>query len=251
MQRLGAILIVLSVTVAAAAYEAETLDRIVATVDRHPIMRSDVEQEARFNHFLAGQTGDITVQDEIAALDRLVDRDLIADQVAVFGVIPVTKEEVESRVLEMRKQIPGAETDSGWQHLLRENGLEEQDVDSRVGDEIRTLRFIDMRFRSEVRVGPRAIQTYYETKFVPEMKKQNLAPPPLDQVQDKIESILREERVNALISDWLKGLRNQSRIQAFDPSLPLNGLEKKTPDISDLRFLPLHVTGSSEGAKQQ
>lgn len=251
MRRLGAIVIVLSVTVAAAAYEAETLDRIVATVDRHPIMRSDVEQEARFNHFLAGQTGDITVQDEIAALDRLVDRDLIADQVAVFGVIPVTKEEVESRVLEMRKQIPGAETDSGWQHLLRENGLEEQDVDSRVGDEIRTLRFIDMRFRSEVRVGPRAIQTYYETKFVPEMKKQNLAPPPLDQVQDKIESILREERVNALISDWLKGLRNQSRIQAFDPSLPLNGLEKKTPDISDLRFLPLHVTGSSEGAKQQ
>jgi hypothetical protein len=251
MRRLGAILIVLSVTVAAAAYDAETLDRIVATVDRHPIMRSDVEQEARFNHFLAGQTGDITVQDEIAALDRLVDRDLIADQVAVFGVIPVTKEEVETRVLEMRKQIAGAEADSGWQHLLRENGLEEQDVDSRVGDEIRTLRFIDMRFRSEVRVGPRAIQTYYETKFVPEMKKQNLAPPPLDQVQDKIESILREERVNALISDWLKGLRNQSRIQAFDPSLPLNGLEKKTPDISDLRFLPLHITGSSEAAKQQ
>jgi hypothetical protein len=251
MQGAASILLAISVTVAAAAYDAETLDRIVATVDRHPIMRSDVEQEARFNHFLAGQTGGITVQDEVAALDRLVDRDLISDQVSVFGVIPVTKEEIEARVLEMRRQIPGAESDAGWQSLLRENGLEPQDVDSRVAEEIRTLRFIDMRFRSEVRVGPRAIQTYYETKFVPEMKKQNLTPPPLDQVQDKIEAILREERVNALISDWLKSLRNQSRIQAFDPSLPLSGLEKKTPDISDLRALPLHTSGSSEVPKQQ
>ena len=251
MRRVGSILFAISIAVSAVAYDGETLDRIVATVDRHPIMRSDVEEEARFNHFLAGQTGNITVQDEVAALDRLVDRDLISDQVAVFGAIPVTKEEIEARVSEMRKQIPGAESDPDWKRLLQQNGLEETDVESRVAEEIRTLRFIDMRFRSEVRVGPRAIQTYYETKFVPEMKKQNLTPPPLDQVQDKIESILREERVNALISDWLKGLRNQSRIQAFDPSLPLTGLEKKVPDISDLRSLPLHITGSSEAAKQQ
>src|SRR5205814_9826197 len=115
---------------------------------------------------------------------------------------------------------------------------------------IRTLRFIDMRFRSEVRVGPRAIQTYYESKFVPEMKKQNLNPPPLNEVQDKIEAILREERVNALISDWLKTLRNQSRIQSFDPSLPLAGFDKKTPDVSDVRTLPLHVTGPTEAVKQ-
>ena len=82
------------------------------------------------------------------------------------------------------------------------------------------------------------------------MKKKGVSPPPLDQVQDQIEAILREERVNALISDWLTTLRNQSRIQAFDPSLPLTGLEKKAPDISDLHFLPLHVTGAAEAAKQ-
>jgi hypothetical protein len=107
-----------------------------------------------------------------------------------------------------------------------------------------------LRFRSEVRVGPRAIQTYYESKFVPEMKQRNLQPPPLDQVQDQIEAILREERVNALISDWLKTLRSQSRIQAFDPSLPLASIEKKSPDASDLHLLPLHIIGPNEAAKQ-
>lgn len=249
MRRLSAIFAVFSIAIA--AYAAETLDRIVATVDKHAIMRSDVELEARFTHFLAGQIGEITVQDEVAALDRLVDHYLIEDQVTVFGAIPVTPEEIAAREMEMRKQIPGAESDTGWHRLLRENGLEEKDVDSRIADEIRTLQFIDMRFRSEVRVGPRAVQTYYDTKFVPEMKRQNLTPPPLNEVQDKIESILREERVNTLISDWLKTLRTQSRIQAFDPSLPLTGLEKRTPNLSDLRFLPLHISGVSEAAKQQ
>ena len=228
----------------------ETLDRIVATVDRHPITRSDVEQEARFNHLTEGRDGQITQDDEVAALERLVDRNLIADQVAVFGVVPVTKEDMDARVAEMRKQLPGAETDPGWHRLLSQYGLTDEEISSRVTQEIQMLRFIDLRFRSEVRVGPRAVQTYYDTKFVPEMKKKSMAPPPpLDQVQDQIEAILREERVNALISDWLKTLRTQSRIQTFDPSLPLARFDKKTPDISDVRTLPLHVTGPTE-AKQ-
>lgn len=247
MRSLGVILFALAV---AAAHAAETLDRVVARVDRHAIMRSDVEQEARFAHLVAGETGPITVTDEVTALERLVDRSLISNEIAVFGAIPVTKKEIEARIGEMRKQIPKAESDSEWRRLLEVNGITEQDVASEVTQEIRTLRFIDLRFRSEVRVGPRSLQTYYDTKFVPEMKKKGLVPPPLEQVQDQIESILREERVNALISDWLKSLRNQSRIQAFDPSLPLTGFSKKTPDISDLHFLPLRITGPVEATKQ-
>ncbi|PYX97541.1 MAG: hypothetical protein DMG62_10585 [Acidobacteria bacterium] len=248
----NAFLISLILMAASLAYAAETLDRIVATVDRHPITRSDVEQEARFNRMTEAKQGEVTIQEEIAALERLVDRDLVADQVAVFGVVPVTKEELDARVMEMRKQLPGGESDAGWRRLLAEYGLTDEDIASRVTQEIQMLRFIDLRFRSEVRVGPRAVQTYYDTKFVPEMKKKSLAsPPPLDQVQDQIEAILREERVNALISDWLKSLRTQSRIQTFDPSLPLSGLDKKTPDISDVHTLPLHITGPAEAAKQQ
>lgn len=242
--------ILFSVLLAASMYAGETLDRIVATVDRHPITRSAVEQEAKFTHLLNAEKGPITNQDEIAALGRLVDRSLVSNQIAAFGAIPISREDLESRVSEIRKQIPGAETNLGWIRLLGENGLTQEDVTRRLSQEMETLRFIDLRFRSEVRVGPRAIQTYYDTKFVPEMKAKNLTPAPLDQVQDQIEAILREERVNALISDWLKSLRNQSRIQSFDAALPLNGIDKKTPDVSDLHFLPLHISGSSATGKQ-
>lgn len=242
--------ILLSACFAATVYAGETLDRIVATVDRHPITRSDVEQEAKFTHLLNAEAGRITVQDEIAALGRLIDRTLVTNQIAAFGAIPISKEEMDNRIAEIRKQVPGAETNLGWIRLLGENGLTQEDISKRLSQEIETLRFIDLRFRSEVRVGPRAIQTYYDAKFVPEMKAKNLTPAPLDQVQDQIEGILREERVNALISDWLKSLRNQSRIQGFDASLPLTGIDKKTPDVSDLHFLPLHISGPAEAAKQ-
>ncbi len=242
--------IAVAVLLGSSTYAGETLDRIVATVDRHPITRSDVEQEAKFTHLINAENTPITIQDEIAALGRLIDRSLVSNQIAVFGAIPISKEDLDSRLAEIRKQIPGAETNLGWVRLLGENGLTQDDVTKRLSQEIETLRFIDLRFRSEVRVGPRAIQTYYDTKFVPEMKAKNLTPLPLDQVQDQIEAILREERVNALISDWLKSLRNQSRIQGFDPSLPLTGIDKKSPDVSDLHFLPLHISGPTEAAKR-
>jgi len=238
------------ILVAAAAHTTETLDRVVARVDRHAIMRSDVEQEARFTHLVTGETGEITVNDEISALERLVDRSLISNEIGEFGAIPVTQREIDARIADLRKQIPNAQSDSQWRRLLDANGITEQDVTNEVTQEVRTLRFIDLRFRSEVRVGPRSLQTYYDKEFVPEIKKKGLSPPPIEQVQDQIESILREERVNTLISDWLKSLRNQSRIQGFDPSLPLTGFGKKTPDVSDLHFLPLRVTGPAEATKQ-
>ena len=242
--------ILFPVLFAVSMYAGETLDRIVATVDRHPIMRSEVEQEAKFTRLISAEKRPITIEDEIAALGRLVDRSLVSNQIAVFGTIPISREDLDTRISEIRKQIPGAETNLGWIRLLGESGLTQEDITKRLAQEIETLRFIDLRFRSEVRVGPRAIQTYYDTRLVPEMKAKNLTPPPVDQVQDKIEAILREERVNALIADWLKSLRNQSRIQGFDPSLPLTGIDKKTPDVSDLHFLPLHISGPAEAAKQ-
>jgi peptidyl-prolyl cis-trans isomerase SurA len=244
------IAIVIVIVLCLVARAGETLDRIVASVDRHPITRSDVEQEARFTHLLEGVQGPVTPQEEITALGRLVDRSLVNNQIAVFGMVPVTKQDVDSRLLEMRKQIPEADSDRNWARLLEQSGLTPVDVAGRVAQEIQTLRFIDLRFRSEVRVGPRALQTYYDTKFVPEMKKKNVVAPPLDQVQDQIEAILREQRVNTLIGDWLKSLRSQSRIQTFDPSLPLAGFEKKSPDVSDLHFLPLHISSAVEPAKQ-
>lgn len=231
------------------AFASEPLDKIVATVNRHPIMLSEVEEEARFAHFISGQPGPVTVAEQVTALNRLIDRALIDDQIVVFGTIPVEPKDVKARIADIRSAIAGAQAEDGWRELLARNQLDPEIVAQDVKEEIRTLRFIDMRFRSEVRVGPKSIQTYYDSTFAPEMRKQNLTPPPLQQVQPKIEAVLREQRIDNLISEWLKSLRTQSRIQTFDPNLPLN-LDRKAADLSDLRFLPLRTTAESQAPKQ-
>jgi hypothetical protein len=245
----AAFIFVLLCAVALGACASEPLDKIVATVDRHAITRSEVEEEARFAHFISGQPGQITVADEVTALNRLIDRALIDDQIVVFGAIPVDAKEVQARIADIRSAISGAAADANWRGLLEQHQLDPEIISQHVEEEIRTLRFIDMRFRSEVRVGPRSIQNYYDSTFVPEMRKDNLTPPPLQQVQPKIEAILREQRIDNLISDWLKNLRTQSRIQTFDPNLPLN-LDRKAQDLSGLRFLPLRITAETPAAKQ-
>jgi parvulin-like peptidyl-prolyl isomerase len=126
MRRLNAVIILLALSGSASA--SVMLDRIVATVDKQAITRSDVEEEARFSHLVDGKIAPITQPDEVAALGRLVDRDLVAEQVAVFGLSPVAEKELQARLTDMRKQIPGAESDAGWRRLLQEHRLTEEDV---------------------------------------------------------------------------------------------------------------------------
>ncbi|HKR97669.1 MAG TPA: hypothetical protein VJW55_19990 [Candidatus Angelobacter sp.] len=62
------------------------------------------------------------------------------------------------------------------------------------------------------------IETYYQEKFLPEVRKRNAAAPALADVSDKIEQILVEQRIDTLLSDWLKTLRAQAHIETMLPA---------------------------------
>ncbi|HKR97304.1 MAG TPA: hypothetical protein VJW55_18160, partial [Candidatus Angelobacter sp.] len=68
------------------------------------------------------------------------------------------------------------------------------------------------------------IETYYQEKFLPEVRKRNATAPALADVSDKIEQILVEQRIDTLLSDWLKTLRAQAHIETMSaPSAPAAG----------------------------
>ena len=54
-----------------------------------------------------------------------------------------------------------------------------------------------------------------------------LAPPALDSVSSRIEEILLQQHVNALLQDWLKSLRDQGNVIILDPAL---GESNPNPD---------------------
>src|SRR5580765_3166695 len=76
----------------------EVLDRIVITVNGHAILQSDWQDEVRYESFVAGRTlQDVTPQDRKSALDRLIDQELLREQMNPEESRPTTPEEVEQQ----------------------------------------------------------------------------------------------------------------------------------------------------------
>ena len=117
----------------------------------------------------------------------------------------------------MRQQFPGAATDSGWKSLLATYDLTQQDIEDHLISEVRELRFIDLRFRGLVRIDKNDISNYYQQKFLPQLRSQGAAEPPLAQVSGQIEKILAEQSIDDMLNRWLETLRAQAHIEKMIP----------------------------------
>lgn len=80
------------------------------------------------------------------------------------------------------------------------------------------LRFVDLRFRSGIRISQDQIATYYQKTLVPALAKDNQNAPPLAEVSARIQEILLQQQVSGLFQDWLSSLRDQGNVQIVDPA---------------------------------
>lgn len=78
------------------------------------------------------------------------------------------------------------------------------------------LRFIDLRFRSGIRIAPDQISAYYQKTLVPALEKNHETAPALSDVSGRIQEILLEQQVSGLFQDWLSSLRDQGNIRIVD-----------------------------------
>src|SRR5690348_1489481 len=91
------------IVLAALASAGEIVDRIVATVNGHVILQSDWEDALCYEAFVAGRPLDqITADERKGALDRLIDQELLREQMASSDFQHATSEEIDSRINEVR-----------------------------------------------------------------------------------------------------------------------------------------------------
>jgi len=193
---------------------AEVLDRIVATVNRHAILESEQDEAVRFECLLNGRPlQDVTSTERAATLQRLIDQELIAEQVRTSSFVPATPEAIAGRVRELRQTVPAWKTDDGWRAALAAYGLSEADVEERMAVQVNLLRYLDARFRPEIHIDRRAMENYYRERLLPEMRGAGWSDVPFEQVAPKIEQLLIEQRLNELQDRWVRGLRLQGEIQ--------------------------------------
>ncbi|MBV8675504.1 MAG: SurA N-terminal domain-containing protein [Acidobacteriaceae bacterium] len=200
------------------------LDRVVAVINGNVILESDVKEEMRFaklEPFSLARDLDTPK----GAMRRIANRTLILQQMKEqnqFGV-KISDEEVQKAITDLREHLPecrqyNCTTDEGWKAFLAAHDLTEAEVSAHWKQRLTILKFIDLRFRSGIRISSQEIDDYYKKSIVPVYQKENQKPPPLADISQRIQELLLQQHVNGLLQDWLKTLRHEGSVQILDPA---------------------------------
>jgi peptidyl-prolyl cis-trans isomerase SurA len=200
------------------------LDRVVAVVNNHAILSSDLDDEIRLSVLDPGRGG-LGVLTRQRALEQLIARALIQQQIRQEDEQSSnpSNAEVAARLDEIRRELPACvrqncASDAGWTAFLNAHGLTPERVESYLRYRLEILRFIERRFRQGIQISSQEIETYYRGTLVPQYASGEKIPT-LEVVSPRIQEILLQQHVNAMFDDWLQNLRKQGDVEVLDPAL--------------------------------
>jgi hypothetical protein len=215
-------LIVLAIAVTARA--GDVVDRIVATVNSHIVLQSDWQDEVRYEAFVEGRALDqLQAADRKAALDHLIDQELLCEQMGSSGFVHTSQEQVDKRIQEIRKHA-GVESEAGWLALLGQYRLTAQDLRSRVEGQLDLDSLVDSRLRPNVNIDSKSIESYYNQELLPKLRQSGSQETPLAEVTPQIKELLTQQKMSEMLVAWLQDLRSGSEIRTA-PESPEAGVQ--------------------------
>jgi sulfur carrier protein ThiS len=215
MKKLSSVMLLIVLSLAGLAARADdVIERIVATVNGRAILQSDWEEAICYEAFMDGRSLDkLTVDDRQATLDRLIDQELLRQQVHSSNLRQTSQQQVEQRIQEIRKLYPAAATEQGWRATLQTYGLNEQELERRISQQLELTRLIEARLLPSIQIDSRSIEIYYKETLIPQIRKSGGKQVSLAEVSPKIKEVLTQQKMNDLLVAWLRSLRADSRIQ--------------------------------------
>lgn len=207
----------------------EVIDRIIAKVNGHIILQSDWDDALRYEALLSARAvTDFNSEERRAVLDRLIDQELLGEQMNSALFKHATEAEAAKKVAETRQLYPEASTDDGWNAVLGKFGLTERALLLHVQQEIDLMRLVDAHLRPTVQIDSKSIEAYYRDKFIPQLKQTGARNVPLEEVSAKIRELLTEEKVSELMVSWLHSLRSESKVSVpGSPEFPVEGVQTR------------------------
>jgi sulfur carrier protein ThiS len=201
------------------AHTGQVLDRIVATVNGQIILQSDWEDAIRYEAFIANRPVDMrSAADRKAALDRLIDQELLREQMRGPDALQPTEQQVESQIQQIRKQYD-AQNDPQWKALLAVHQLTEDELQRRVTLQLELSRLVDAHLRPSANITSKSIESYYQQELLPQLHQSGAKEVPLAEVSPKIKELLTQQKITELLVTWLENLRAGSEIH-IDPICP-------------------------------
>jgi len=196
---------------------AETLDRVVATVNGHALLQSDLNDEVAYECFMSGRAvADFTGTDRKGAFNRLVDQELLREQMHSTDFKPVAPEEIDKQIGTLKSDYVRQHSGETWELSLRNYGISEATIRERVELELNQLRLVENRLRPTIQIEPAAVEQYYREQIMPKLSGAQIS---LGEAAPKIREILIEQRLNELLDTWLESLRSQAQVRVVSPEL--------------------------------
>ena len=201
-------------------HAGEVLDGILATVNGHVILQSDVDEELRYENLMSGHEQQGTNDDDRKKiLDRLVDRELLTEQVSTTEFAPTTADEIEKQ-LEQVKSDYTQNIKTSWTAAIASHGFTETEIRDRIALELNQWKLIDARLRPSVQIDQTAIEDYYNRQFLPELRRSGAQPISLQEGAPKIRELLTQQKINEALASWLETLRSQAQVRIFISNPP-------------------------------
>ena len=198
------------------------LDSVIAIINGSVLLESDVEEERRFESLQLLPTDENT---DARAAEHLITRTLILQQMKEEdqSTPNISDADVNKFIAELKKQLPGClptrcQTDAGWAGYLADRGMTPSEVKQRWRQRLVILNYLNLRFRSGVRVPTSDIQAYYDKNLLPEFQAKHERPPTLKTLQPRIEEILLQQQVTKQVGEWEATLRQQGSVQILVPA---------------------------------
>jgi ethanolamine utilization cobalamin adenosyltransferase len=210
--------VVLLLAAGSSAFAGEVIDGVVATVNRHPIFQSDWDEAICFEAFMQQKPlSSVTQEDRVDALRRLIDRQLLKNQMADISYLQPTDEELNENVIKLRAQIAASSDNQAWQVMLSRYALTDKMVKEHLKAELQVMNFVEVRLRPNIHVQTEEIESYYKNKLLPEVQQNGGKVVALNEVEPRIRELLTQQHMDELLDAWLHNLRQQSDIQSTVP----------------------------------
>jgi hypothetical protein len=187
------------------------IDQIVELVNGDIITRSDLLWSIALSPDAPSPEHQISSDILKQKLDYMIDQKLIEQEAARMPAAEISQDEINKARNELIASFGSAEV---FRRRVESVGLTQQRIDRLLRERILIDKYIDFRFRSFVFVTDQEVQQYYESRLVPELRRRNAVPPPLSdsRVRDQIVAILKQQKVNDELDQFLKDLRARADI---------------------------------------
>ncbi len=203
------LMILVSFAVQSSAQSHKLIDQILVVINEEIITRTDLLWNLALDPDAPSPAGSVNSDLLKQMLEVLIDQRLVYQEAEKIPSAEVSQDDIDKKRNELIKEFA---SETAFRQRAESVGLTSARIDELMRERVLIDRFVEFRFRSFVFVSENEIQKYYDEQLAPRVRQAGQVPPPLDQVRDQINELLKREKFDQELDRWLKEARQRSDI---------------------------------------